>query len=289
VLSINRDGGFLAQLEEVALVRDFRVDQTVRRYDREGRVTGSARVPLAERYTYVAANVATTAEGEAFVLTTYRDHAEIQRLLFQESLPAVLPVIQRVEEPAPPPSKQACRSGESMALEGNHYADFVRGYSSANISGSCSGRTKPRFLAAANVGYRGVAYDWGGADSVASYDSLLYKAGYTTGDIHTAGVEDCSRGVDCSGYITNLWVSSRESTATMHNISWALPNRDSMAKGDIMNCASSHVTMFDYYTSNGFYTYEATTSDAYDRTVHLNRPWSYYSSCYVPRRYNNKC
>ncbi|MDC0708910.1 hypothetical protein POL68_10570 [Stigmatella sp. ncwal1] len=290
VLSVGSDGGFFAKLDEVALVSDFRVDQTVRRYDREGRLLGMARVPLAERYTYVQANVATAPDGDAFILHTTREGAEIQRLVFRQTLPSILPVVR--ERPVPERLEAhplACRGAEDMALAGNHFADFVRGYSATNISGSCDGRTKPTFLVNANTAYRGVAYDWGGFDTVASYDSALY-ANKTAGDIHTAAVESCSVGVDCSGYVSHAWgTPGKHGTSTLPNISWVLPNRSSLAKGDILNCADSHVVMFDYYTSNGIFMWEATLSNNFDRAVHINREWAYFSACYVPRRYNSKC
>jgi len=288
VLGMSKTGDVLVKLEEVALVSDFRVDQTVRRYSHEGKLLGAARVPLANRYTYVQSNVATTPAGDAFILHTTREGAEIQKLVFTQELPAVLPLVKETREDVAPPSK-TCRAANDMALTGNHFTDFVRGYSNTNVNGACAGRTKPRFLTQVNVGYAGVAYDWGGFDSVATYDSNLY-AGYTAGDINTAGVESCSRGVDCSGFVSRAWgTASKYGTSTLPNISWQLGNRSSMAKGDIMNCAGSHVTMFDYYITNGIYTWEATTSNGYDRAVHLGRDWSYFSSCYVPRRYNSKC
>ncbi|HZI05149.1 MAG TPA: hypothetical protein VEZ71_14055 [Archangium sp.] len=288
VLGVTRDGNAVVKLEEVALVNDFRVDQTVRVYGQDGTMLGQARVPLAERYTYVQNGLSLNAEGEVFSLVTYRDRSEIQKLGFERELPAVLPVVTMSREDAPPPTAQ-CRNATDMANVGNWIADFLRGYNSTNIDGYCAGRTKPRFLLSAGTAYRGEAYDWGGWDNPTNYDNLLNQ-GYQAGDINTAGVESCSRGLDCSGLVSLAWATSTKySTSTLPNISWQLSSRNSMAKGDIMNCAGSHVVMFDYYTSNGIFMWEATTSNSYDRAVHINREWAYFGSCYVPRRYNSKC
>jgi len=46
------------------------VDQTVRRYEPSGRMTGVARIPLSERYTYVAQSLALGPDGEVYALIT---------------------------------------------------------------------------------------------------------------------------------------------------------------------------------------------------------------------------
>jgi hypothetical protein len=289
VLGVTRDGNVVTKLEEVALVNDFRVDQTVRVYGQDGTLLGQARVPLAERYTYVQNGLSLSPKGEVFSLMTYRDRAEIQKLGFERELPAVLPVITQRREDTPPPPTTQCRLANDMANAGNWLADFVRGYTTTNISGACTGRTKPNFLVSAGTAYRGEAYDWGGWDNPTQYDNAL-NAGLQAGDINTAGVESCSHGADCSGLVSVAWATSiKYGTSTLPNISTQLANRSSMTKGDIMNCAGSHVVMFDYYTSNGIFMWEETMSNYYDRAVHINREWAYFSSCYVPRRYNSKC
>ena len=287
VLGIQGDGSFFVKMEEVSLPSDFRVDQTVRYYDMNGNLRGMARVPLQGLYTYVENGLATGAAG-AYALVTFRDRAEIQKLGFSDSLAAILPVVTTsTTEPAPITGQ--CRSSTDMANTASWITGFQRAYSSTNVDGYCAGRTKPRFLGGAGIAYTGEAYDWGGWDNPTNYDNLLYQ-NYQAGDINTAGVESCSRGLDCSGLVSLAWgTTSKYGTSTLPNISWQLGSRSGMARGDIMNCAGSHVVLFDYYNGNGLNVWEATTSNYYDRAVYVYRDWGYFGSCYVPRRYNSKC
>jgi cell wall-associated NlpC family hydrolase len=58
----------------------------------------------------------------------------------------------------------------------------------------------------------GVAYKWGGTDTVASFD-LGIRAGKAAGDVYTlekrrlddAAVSDAAVGIDCSGFICRCW------------------------------------------------------------------------------------
>jgi len=289
ILNIQPDGSAFMVLEEVVLDSAFMVDQTVRLYAADGTLKGQARVPLAAQYTYVENGVVASRTGEAYALITRQDRLEIQRLVLTRELPAIMPlIVENAAADVAPPTINACRSISDMAYSGNHFADFIRQYSDANVWGYCPGRVRPRWLNASYTPYTGVAYDWGGFDTVTSYDDLLYQ-GYQAGDINTT-VESCSRGVDCSGFVSRAWgLTTKYSTYTLPNISWQLGARTSMVKGDILNCADSHVVMFDFFTSQGIFVWEATTYNGADRVKHWDQPWSRFGSCYVPRRYNNKC
>jgi len=296
VLGVQRDGGFFAKMEEVALANGFRVDQTIRSYDAAGNLRGQARVPIQDNYAYVENNVAQGPSGDVFALMTYRGRAEIQKLGFSTTLSPILPVVTITQEDVAPPVTGQCRSATDMANTGSWFTGFARGYNSTNISGACSGRTRPRWLTTAGTAYTGVAYDWGGWDTPTIYDNALYN-GRQAGDIDTVnptgsnGVEACSVGADCSGLVSRAWnLGTKQSTSTLPSFSWQLANRSSLARGDVMNCAGSHVTMFDYYISNGIQNWEATTSFSADRSVYVGRDWTYFGNCnYLPRRFNSKC
>jgi hypothetical protein len=98
----------------------------------------------------------------------------------------------------------------------------------------------------------GVAYKWGGTDTVASFDAGV-KAGKAAGDVYTlekrrlddAAVSDDAVGVDCSGFICRCWkISKRYSTRSLAEICQKLPSVAALLPADIMNQPGGHVLMF---------------------------------------------
>jgi hypothetical protein len=145
-----------------------------------------------------------------------------------------------------------------------------------------------------------MAYDWGGWDSIDGYQSYM-RQGFQAGDINTkqpasgtysVGVETCSRGVDCSGFVTRaLGISSQKySTTTLSNISTALPDVHSVKPGDLLVKPTRHSAVVDTISADqrGVWVYESTTFAASDRVIHVYHDWSYYNG-YDLRRYTNLC
>ncbi|MBO9384639.1 MAG: hypothetical protein J7479_20345 [Roseiflexus sp.] len=293
ILGVRPAGGFYLVVEEVTVddAGAIRVDQTVRHYDAGGRLQGMARVPLDQQYTYVAHGLAVGPDGAVYALMTHPDRVEVQRLRFTRTLEPILisgsPYRNR-REPGDTIIAQGCVSRDSMMNIANAYVNNSKFLSTTNTDGSCPGRGKPRYLGGAG-NYSSVAYDWGGWDTVSGYNGYMHPGTYQSGDIDTAGVESCSRGVDCSGFVSRVWqLSSKYSTSTLPNISWELPASSDLRRGDILNKAGSHVILFSDFGSNGIYGYESTTYNAYDRVVYMYSAWSRLSG-YSPRRYNSVC
>ncbi len=106
-----------------------------------------------------------------------------------------------------------------------------------------------------DAGSPGVAYKWGGFDSLASYDRGL-AAGKAAGDIYSAekrrrGGDAVSRaavGVDCSGLVSRCWgLAEKHSTGTLVSISRALASTADLKAGDIMNQPGGHVLIFAHW------------------------------------------
>jgi hypothetical protein len=98
----------------------------------------------------------------------------------------------------------------------------------------------------------GVAYKWGGTDTVASFDAGI-KAGKAAGDVYTlekrrlddAAVSDDAVGVDCSGFICRCWKTpKRYSTRSLEQICQRLPSVSALRPADIMNEPGGHVLLF---------------------------------------------
>lgn len=294
LLGVNPDGSFYVIAEEVVLSGTIQVDQTVRHYDAAGELLGLARVPLAERYTDVEHGLVVGPDGAVYALITRPDRVEIQRLRFFKELKPILPAApaetsaQNGEDKVVAPL-QGCRSRDSMMSVASGYVGNWKYLNSTNTDGACSGRGKPRYITVPGT-YASVAYDWGGWDTVSAYNSFMHPNSYKAGDIDTAGAESCSKGTDCSGFVSRAWgLSSKHSTCTLRDISWGLPSITmGLLPGDIVDKCNVHVVLFASYSGNRLYAYESTTLNAYDRVVYTYSLFSRFSG-YEPRRYNNVC
>lgn len=293
LLHRTRAGDLFVLTEEVTSDPVIDVDQVIHRYSPDGVLLGQARVPLST-YTFVQHNVAVGPDDQVFAMFTNPEGAEIVRLDFAPLLEPIL---------APTISPEADDEGlrpldisltgitrDQIIKNAEEYVNLELELSSGNIDGSCPGRNKPRYLGAPGV-YKSVSYDWGGGDTVEGFKRFM-TAGLQAGDIvPPKSVESCSKGVDCSGFVTRCWgipYPEKYGTATLPDIS----NRISLSEllpGDVLNMVGSHVVVFDKFERSGgapvrVLTYEATQGNKFDRVVHTWWPWSRLKG-YTPRRY----
>jgi hypothetical protein len=126
--------------------------------------------------------------------------------------------------------------------------------------------------------YPGLPYDWGGYVTVEQFDADIAD-GLGAGSHSSDGVLDCTTGVDCSGYVSELWECGHQSTSTIPDISTAIDTRD-MWPGDVFNDAGSHVIMWIDKGAGGemMITESSGTCDGV-----CYRAWS-ISGSYTPRR-----
>jgi len=264
----------------------FRFDYTVRHYRADGRLLGVARFPINQQYVNVAHPLAIAPDGSVYGLVTREDSARVIKLAFSSSLSPLFPK-GTVTTSSPTKTLGAYTSRSAIASRAWDYVNNSRYYTSTNISGTCGGRDAPRYLLSPGT-YTGVAYDWGGWDTVSAYNYYLDR-GYQAGDIAetNVGAESCSRGVDCSGFVTRAWGRSDQKyyTASLPNISYALPGPWSLETGDIMNQPSSHVRLVSSVDGNGAFVWESTAYAGMDRVVYRYIPWTSFLQ-YQPRRYS---
>lgn len=291
LISTLSNGDLLFLVEEYVSTPEIVVDQTVRHYGADGTLKRVARVPLQERYTFVAHGVAISPDGQAYALITRPDGADVVRLIFSSELEPILPetspVRTKMDSSAilddPPPTR------EQMIESARKYVDNQVFLNETNLDGPCQGRKKPRYLGTSPKVYPSVAYDWGGWDTVNKYSEYMAQ-GYQAGDIKTPSVESCSRGVDCSGFVTRCWgiTNQKYGTSTLPEISTPI-TKEELLPGDIINRPGHHVVMFGEWHDQGILTWEATTTNGLDRVVHKLWPWSRFERSdppYTPRRYN---
>ncbi len=98
----------------------------------------------------------------------------------------------------------------------------------------------------------GMAYKWGGFDSLATFDAGV-RAGKAAGDVYTqdkrrqggAAVSSSAVGVDCSGFVSRCWkLRSKRSTDSLTGISRKLASSSELRPADIMNQTGGHVLLF---------------------------------------------
>lgn len=175
-----------------------------------------------------------------------------------------------------------------MSNTDSGYRNNSKYLSSTNITGTCSGRVKPRYLGGAGT-YSSVSYEWGGFNTVSQFNSAMSpgtgKAGNITDD---AGSLTCAYGVDCSGFVSRVWkLTTKYSTSSLPSISYAI-SAGSLITYDLFNKSGSHAMLYRSRSGSGYYVSEATTASSLDRAVFR---WisDSYASGFSTRRFNNVC
>jgi hypothetical protein len=294
LLRVNADDDFYAVVDEVAIAASgVQVDQTVRHYNAAGELLGLARVPLAEQYTYVAHGLAVSPDGGVYALITRPDRVEVQRLRFSRELRPILPAASREDKSLQNDeyrgvTASGCVTRDSMISTALGYINNVKYLSLTNTDGTCAGRGKPRYITGAGD-YPSVSYDWGGWDTVSQFNGYMDPGTLQAGDVGTGTVESCSRGDDCSGFVTVVWqLTTKYSTRMIPSVSKKLKSTSALLPGDVMNDAGSHVVLFSSFGSNGIYDYESTTYNGNDRVIYMFSTWARLKG-YTPLRFNNVC
>jgi hypothetical protein len=290
------EGEFFIVVEEVFYDGTIHVDQTVRQYDSAGELLGIARIPLNKFYTPVENGIIIGPDDNVYALVPRSDEIEVQKLKFTNDLRTIFPI--RLSSHSIQGSKTfyqsflannstlSCRSRSTMQVVVDSYINNYTYLNSTNINGSCSCRVRPRYLEGIGA-YPSVSYDAGGWDTPRQFNNAMY-AGKQAGDIDFGCTASCSRGTDCSGFVSRVWGrASKLYTWTIPNYSTSISLND-LEFGDVLNKPYDHVMIFEEYCGNGVMVYESTAYDSYDRVIRTYHPWSYIDD-YTPRRYNNVC
>lgn len=173
-------------------------------------------------------------------------------------------------------SAQAITREEVMA-EAKAYAIHQWRSTSLNQTASCSAAYKSLFPP---DDYVGLPYGWGGYQSLFSFDQAI-KNGLGAGAQEPDGILSCIAGVDCSGFVSMVWATSRYTTSSMHQAANQIAQADLLA-GDVFNKAGYHVALFSHLLSNG----SPSLIEAAGYNTHFNAfgGWSYVAG-YTPRRF----
>ena len=131
------------------------------------------------------------------------------------------------------------------------------------------------------VTYQGIPYDWGGWYTPEEFDHYL-EEGYAAGSHSWHGSLWCTVGVDCSGFLSQVWETEHKyGTSTFHEVTEEIAVTD-LVRGDGMNDAGSHCVLFAYETAAGIPVHYEAAGDLV--FVDSDQGWSGFSS-YVGIRY----
>ncbi len=159
------------------------------------------------------------------------------------------------------------------------FAEHAWEMRTANQKGTCQGEYRSDHAPGKQVG---VPYAWGGSMDLAEFGRRL-SAGQGAGSHSRDGILTCVAGVDCSGFISQVWrLEKRQSTSTLGTVTRSI-SLEELRPGDALNKAGSHVVLFAGTSADGKpIIYEASGSAS---RVRMATPsWSYLAG-YVPIRY----
>lgn len=130
----------------------------------------------------------------------------------------------------------------------------------------------------------GLPYCWGGWVTPDQFDQQIAQ-GYGAGSMPEGEFLDCTTGLDCSGYVSQLWQHPYKlGTATIPQASVEIDVTE-MQPGDVFNMAGTHVIMFLGEDAGGeAIVTESTNASACMGVCRRSRPWAAMAA-YVPRAY----
>lgn len=131
--------------------------------------------------------------------------------------------------------------------------------------------------------YTALPYDWGGYMTLAEFDEQI-AAGYGAGSHSWHGSLWCTAGVDCSGFVSELWQSGHYATSTFYAVTSDIGWSD-LKRGDAINDAGSHIVLYTHESEGGWPVfYESCGS--YGVRLNSTGGWGYVSG-YQPVRYDD--
>lgn len=152
---------------------------------------------------------------------------------------------------------------------------------SANTTADCDADYESDYGAGT---FQGLPYDWGGYVTLSEFDAQIAD-GYGAGGHSWDGVLWCTTGVDCSGYLSEVWGSGHYGTSTFssvtHEIDWS-----DLAPADAINDAGSHIVLFTHLSEGGWPVFYEAAGGASKVRMNSSGGWTYVDG-YQPIRFDD--
>ncbi len=134
----------------------------------------------------------------------------------------------------------------------------------------------------ADTTYLGLPYDWGGYVTLDEFEQDLID-GKGAGSHSEWGVLECTTGLDCSGYVSQVWEVSHQNTYSMDAVAHAIA-ADDLLPGDAWNKPHAHIVLWVRQAENGAPVfYEAAGRPVNKTQLTETQTWSYLEG-YTPIR-----
>lgn len=275
------------------------VENTIRKYNKNGVLEGIASLPLDNYYAYPNRFYDVAKDGKVYAMVLSKDKVQIIELTLTKNFKSQLPEKKQKLESSALLNNFTQNSIMSLTALPSYSRSQLetRALNIINYSWTCtsnnvktmSGVTVPTYLQAMSMPYTssGIPYCWGGfngLDTSLTFGSAI-SSGYNAGNIQcSGGYKSGTAGLDCSGFVSTVYgYSTKQSTTSLASSSdFRTITTSQLQYMDILVEAGDHVVMFktDHFGLN-VDTYEATTSGVEICKLY-NRSWSSLSG-YVPR------
>lgn len=177
------------------------------------------------------------------------------------------------------PSIASARDRDAVMAEAVRYVEHPWQMKASNQKAACKADYKSDHAPGAQVG---IPYAWGGSMSLEEFDRRI-ASGEAAGSHSRDGILSCVAGVDCSGFLSQVWkLPQRYTTSTISAVTRTI-SLDELQPGDALNKAGSHIVLYAGRSPDGKpIIYEASGSAS---RVRMATPsWSYLAG-YLPIRY----
>lgn len=172
----------------------------------------------------------------------------------------------------------SARDREEVLDSAAQYAVHEWTMTSANRTGDCSSSYESDYAPGT---YRGLPYDWGGYYTLEGFDQGIAD-GLGAGSHSWHGVLSCTVGVDCSGFVSQIWGISHNSTRGLDSRCDKISLAE-VKRADAFNDPGSHVVLFTYETDAGNPVFYEAAGSASKVRLNSSSGWSYLDG-YTPIR-----
>jgi hypothetical protein len=267
LVAIAADGRLFVDLDEIVNMPEKGdiVRRTVVEYDAMGNRLGWYDVPLSPLGDLVTRPVIVDSDGKVYALVVASDVTRVIELprFTTDVIGTVAPVL----PPSPPllvpgtvelgpPAFKVSRL-EILTLANQYVTTRWEAPQTAFTTPSgCNPANssfwqRPRHITKVGESLSGVPYCWGCADSVGQFLQATHNGTKLPGNI--CARRDCNEcvqpqktaGVDCSGFVSNVWrLEKRVTTSSLSSVALPVTRYEELELGDVFNHAGRHVVMY---------------------------------------------
>lgn len=220
------------------------IESTLRKYDKSGKLTSIARIPIEDYYNYPHRFFNVTEDGEVYIMALMENHVEINRITLGKMYDSRMNELKKeaeifndrsllnVEDDITPYADPTFPTRSDVQKRADAMINLTWSYKSTNAENpNTTTVTKPTHLAAVKSfpsTQVGIPYCWGGFDGIDRSSSSSW--GSFTGAMAAnqfAGNVNCdalsyrspgTAGVDCSGFVSAaLGLTSKYNTSGLYN------------------------------------------------------------------------